>query len=41
MRIGYLSELPYFPKYLKAYEIMDYFADVFQIATGGFLPQRP
>lgn len=31
MRIGYLSELPYFPKYLKAYEIMEYFADIFGI----------
>lgn len=30
-RIGYMSELPYFPKYLKAYEILDYFADLFNI----------
>ena len=30
-RIGYLSELPYFPKYLKAYEILDYFAEVLDI----------
>ena len=30
-RIGYLSELPYFPKYLKIHEILDYFADVFDI----------
>ncbi len=30
-RIGYLSELPYFPKYLKTHEILDYFADVFEI----------
>jgi ABC-2 type transport system ATP-binding protein len=31
MRIGYLPELPYFPKYLKAGEILDYFAEVFSI----------
>lgn len=31
MRIGYLSELPYFPKYLKAIEIMQYFADIFNL----------
>jgi len=30
-KIGYLSELPYFPKYLKAYEILDYFADLFHL----------
>ncbi len=30
-RIGYMPELPYFPKYLKAYEIMEYFADIFNI----------
>lgn len=30
-KIGYLSELPYFPKYLKAYEILDYFADLFNL----------
>jgi len=30
-RIGYMPELPYFPKYLKAYEIMEYFADIFDI----------
>jgi ABC-2 type transport system ATP-binding protein len=29
--IGYMPELPYFPKYLKAYEIMEYFADIFNI----------
>ncbi|MBP7792543.1 MAG: ABC transporter ATP-binding protein [Candidatus Goldbacteria bacterium] len=29
--IGYMPELPYFPKYLKAYEIMEYFADIFGI----------
>jgi len=28
-RIGYHSELPYFPKYLKAAEILSYFADIF------------
>lgn len=31
MRIGYLPELPYFPKYLKAGEILDYFAEIFGI----------
>ncbi|HNZ29357.1 MAG: putative ABC transporter ATP-binding protein YxlF [Candidatus Aerophobetes bacterium ADurb.Bin490] len=30
-RIGYLSELPYFPKYLKAREVLSYFADIFGI----------
>ncbi|MCX7698180.1 MAG: ABC transporter ATP-binding protein [Candidatus Goldbacteria bacterium] len=29
--IGYMPELPYFPKYLKAYEISEYFADIFNI----------
>ncbi|MCX8093042.1 MAG: ABC transporter ATP-binding protein [Candidatus Goldbacteria bacterium] len=29
--IGYMPELPYFPKYLKAYEILEYFADIFNI----------
>ncbi|MCE5301128.1 MAG: ABC transporter ATP-binding protein [Spirochaetia bacterium] len=27
-KIGYLSELPYFPKYLKAKEILAYFAEI-------------
>jgi len=30
-RIGYLSELPYFPKYLKSREVLSYFADIFGI----------
>ncbi len=30
-KIGYLSELPYFPKYLTANEILDYFCDLFDI----------
>jgi ABC-2 type transport system ATP-binding protein len=30
-RVGYLSELPYFPKYLKAREVLSYFADIFGI----------
>jgi ABC-2 type transport system ATP-binding protein len=30
-RIGYLSELPYFPKYLKAREILSYYSDIFDI----------
>jgi len=30
-RIGYLSELPYFPKYLKVHEVLDYFAEVLGI----------
>jgi len=30
-KIGYLSELPYFPKYLKAIEILEYFADILDI----------
>lgn len=34
-RIGYLSELPYFPKYLKAFEIMEYFADIFGLPEHG------
>ncbi len=27
-RIGYLSEIPYFPKYLKVREVLDYFAEL-------------
>jgi ABC-2 type transport system ATP-binding protein len=30
-RIGYLPELPYFPKYLKVREVMEYFAGIFGI----------
>ncbi len=30
-RIGYLSELPYFPKYLKVREVLEYFAAVLGI----------
>lgn len=30
-RIGYLPELPYFPKYLKVREVLEYFADIFGI----------
>ena len=30
-RIGYLPELPYFPKYLKVREVMEYFSDIFGI----------
>ena len=30
-RIGYLSELPYFPKYLTAYEILTYFAEILDV----------
>lgn len=30
-RIGYLSELPYFPKYLKVGEVLDYFAELLGI----------
>lgn len=30
-KIGYLSELPYFPKYLKAIEILEYFADILDV----------
>jgi ABC-2 type transport system ATP-binding protein len=30
-RIGYLSELPYFPKYLKVEEVLDYFAELLGI----------
>jgi ABC-2 type transport system ATP-binding protein len=30
-RIGYLSELPYFPKYLKVREVLDYFAELLGI----------
>lgn len=33
-RIGYLSELPYFPKYLKAREILDYFSDILGVPAG-------
>jgi len=32
-RVGYLSELPYFPKYLKAHEILDYFAEIFGLSA--------
>jgi ABC-2 type transport system ATP-binding protein len=31
MRVGYLPELPYFPRYLKAREIMEYFSEMFNI----------
>jgi len=30
-KIGYLSELPYFPKYLKVREVMDYFAELLSL----------
>lgn len=30
-KIGYLSELPYFPKYLKVREVLDYFAELLGI----------
>jgi ABC-2 type transport system ATP-binding protein len=30
-KIGYLSELPYFPQYLKVREVLDYFAELFAI----------
>ena len=30
-KIGYLSELPYFPKYLKATEILDFYAELLDI----------
>ena len=33
-RIGYLPELPYFPKYLKVKEVLEYFADIFGIPRG-------
>ncbi len=33
-KIGYLSELPYFPKYLKATEILDFYAELLDV------PQR-
>lgn len=30
-KIGYLSELPYFPKYLKATEILDFYAELLDV----------
>ncbi|MFP4467319.1 MAG: ABC transporter ATP-binding protein [Candidatus Goldiibacteriota bacterium] len=30
-KIGYLSEIPYFPKYLKAVEVLSYFSDILGI----------
>jgi ABC-2 type transport system ATP-binding protein len=30
-KIGYMPELPYFPKYLKVKEVMEYFSDIFGI----------
>ncbi len=33
-RVGYLSELPYFPKYLKAREILEYFSEIFGLPAG-------
>lgn len=32
-RIGYWSELPYFPKYLKTSELLDYFAEIFDVPS--------
>lgn len=30
-KIGYLSELPYFPKYMKATEVLDFYAELLDI----------